>query len=63
MPYWLRALCAFVGGVLASCGVVTAAAVILDVHPESYRWTLSQAATGVGVGLVALARVRGDDAV
>lgn len=63
MSYSLRAVCAFVGGVLAGCGLVTAAAVIVGVHPESYRWTLSQAASGVGVGLVALSRVRDDDSL
>jgi hypothetical protein len=44
--------------VLAACGVITAAAVILGVHPEGERWVLSQAAAGIGVGFVALSRVR-----
>lgn len=61
LPYWLRAFCAFAGGVLAACGVITAAAVLLGAHPESERWVLSQAAAGFGFGLVALSRVRDGD--
>lgn len=63
LPYWLRVVCAFVGGVLAACGVITAAAVILGVHPEGERWVLSQAAAGIGVGFVTLSRVRDGDSM
>ena len=63
LPYWVRVVCAFVGGVLAACGVITAVAVILGVHPEGGRWVLSQAAAGIGVGFVALSRVRDGNSV
>lgn len=51
-------VCAFLGGLLLTCGLVTAAAVLLDAHPEGARWVLSQAAAGTGAGLIAATRAR-----
>lgn len=58
MPYSLRVLLAFVGGVLAACSVLTALAVIAEVHPEESRWSYSLAFAGIGTGLVAACLVR-----
>jgi D-arabinose 1-dehydrogenase-like Zn-dependent alcohol dehydrogenase len=58
MPYSVRVIFALVGGVLAACGTITAFAVLLGVHPEDSRWVISQGAAGLGVGLIAAARVR-----
>lgn len=61
MLYALRVLCGFVGGVLASIGLITALAVLFDVHPEGSRWAMSQAFAGVGVGMIVASRIRGDE--
>jgi hypothetical protein len=58
MFYLLRVLCAFAGGVLAATGILVTLAVLLDVHPEGGRWTLSLTAAGVGAGLLAVSRIR-----
>jgi hypothetical protein len=58
MPYTMKVICALAGGVLAACGTITALAVVLGVHPEGSRWVLSQAAAGIGFGLIAATRVR-----
>lgn len=60
--YAKRVRCAFFGGILATCGLINALAVLVGADPIDSRWNLSQAAAGLGIGLMAAARVRRDGA-